>query len=217
MKRLLSAFGRVRPRLPIARLLLGTALLGLAGCQIIPDPAPDATRFYVLTGPLPAQAASFTLGPLSLGLKAVSVAPYLRSRSMPLRTDEHEITYNDYARWAEPLDQGISRILQGRLLLAPAVGRVYAHPFPFDQPRDFDIAVSIVRCESVREGRSLVARLAALIEITRVSDGTVLTRRVFAAPDIPWDGRDHAALAAALSTSVDRLASEVIAQLPAGP
>ena len=34
MKRLLSAFGRVRPRLPIARLLLGTALLGLAGCQI---------------------------------------------------------------------------------------------------------------------------------------------------------------------------------------
>ena len=80
MKRLLSAFGRVRPRLPIARLLLGTALLGLAGCQIIPDPAPDATRFYVLTGPLPAQAASVTLGPLSLGLKAVSVAPYLRSR-----------------------------------------------------------------------------------------------------------------------------------------
>ena len=150
MKRLLSAFGRVRPRLPIARLLLGTALLGLAGCQIIPDPAPDATRFYVLTGPLPAQAASVTLGPLSLGLKAVSVAPYISSRSMPLRTDEHEITYNDYARWAEPLDQGISRILQGRLLLAPAVGRVYAHPFPFDQHRDFDIAVSIVRCESVR-------------------------------------------------------------------
>lgn len=217
MKRLLSSFGRVRPRLRVARILLGTVLLGLAGCQLIPDPAPDATRFYVLTGPSPEQAASATLGPLSLGLKAVSVAPYLRSRSMPLRTGEHEITYNDYARWAEPLDQGISRILQGRLLLAPAVGRVYPHPFPFDRPRDFDVAVSIIRCEAVRDGRATVARFAALIEVTRVSDGTVVTRRVFAAPDIPWDGQDHAALAAALSTSVDRLASEIIAHLPERP
>ena len=217
MKRPLSPFGRVRARLRVAHVLLGAALISLTGCQLIPDPAPDATRFYVLTGPSPEQAASATLGPLSLGLKAVNVAPYLRSRSMPLRTGEHEISYNDYARWAEPLDQGISRILQGRLLLAPAVGRVYAHPFPFDRPRDFDISVSIVRCEAVREGRSTVARFAAQIEVTRVSDGNVVTRRVFAAPDIPWDGQDHAALAAALSTSIDRLASEVIAQLPERP
>ncbi len=217
MKRPLPFLAGVRTRLATARLAVVAALLGLAGCQLIPDPAPDATRFYVLTGPTPEQAASATLGPLTLGLKAVNVAPYLRGRSLPVRSGEHELTYNDYARWAEPLDQGISRILQGRLLVAPAVGRVYAYPFPFDRARDFDIAVSVVRCEGVREGGATVARFAALIEVSRVSDGQVMARRVFAAPDIPWDGRDYAALAAALSTSVERLASEVIAQLPERP
>jgi uncharacterized lipoprotein YmbA len=214
MKRsLFSLAGILRP----AGLLLGVAVIGLAGCQIIPEAAPDPTRFYVLTGPSLQQATRAQLGPLSLGLKAVNLAPYLRGRSMLVRAGEHEITYNDYARWAEPLDQGISRILQGRLLVAPAVGRVYAHPFPFDQTRDFDVAVTVVRCEGVREGGSIVARFAALIEVTRVSDGSIVKRQVFAAPDVPWNGQDYAALAAALSTSVERLASEVIASLPAQP
>lgn len=213
MKRLFA----FRHHASVFRLLAGLALIGLGGCQIIPDPAPDPTRFFVLTGPSLAQAEGAQLGPLTIGLKSVTLAPYLRGRSMLLRAGDHELTYNDYARWAEPLDQGISRILQGRLLVAPAVGRVYAHPFPFDRPRDFDVAVSIVRCEGVREGGMTVARLAALIEITRVADGSVVTRRVFAAPDIPWDGRDYAALAAGLSTSVERLASALIADLPAAP
>ncbi|GAB1489798.1 hypothetical protein MASR2M8_22520 [Opitutaceae bacterium] len=214
MKRALSPLARIlRP----ARLLLGIAAIGLAGCQIIPDAAPDPTRFYVLTGPSLQQVSTAQPGPLSLGLKAVNLAPYLRGRSMLVRAGEHEITYNDYARWAEPLDQGISRILQGQLLGSPSVGRVHAHPFPFDQTRDFDVAVSIVRCEGVREAGTSVARFAALIEVTRVNDGSMVKRQVFTAPDVPWNGQDYAALAAALSSSVERLASEVIASLPTPP
>lgn len=203
----------IRRRFPLTL----AAGLALSGCSIFPEPAADPTRFFVLTGPSVETAARAELGPLTLGVRTVTVAPYLRGRSMIVREGEHELTYQDYARWAESLDQGIARILNGRLLVAPAVGQVYLQPFPFDRPRDFDVAISVLRCEGVRAGGTAVARFAAQVEITRVSDGSVVSRRVFAAPDLPWDGRNYEALAAALSTSVERLASEVIAALPDRP
>ncbi len=197
--------------------VLLVALAGLTGCQIIPSPAADPTRFYVLTGPAVPAAVDATIGSLTVGLKSIGLAPYLKGRSFVVREGEHELTYNDYARWAEPLDQGISRILQSRLSVAPSVGQVHVQPFPFDRSRDFDVAVSVIRCEGVREGRTFVARFAAVIEVTHGADGTVVLRRTFAAPDQPWDGRDDGALAAALGIAVERLATEVIAMLPTHP
>jgi uncharacterized lipoprotein YmbA len=150
---------------------------------------------------------------LRLGLRPIELPAYLKSRSLVVRNGRNEVIYQDFARWAEPLEAGIARVLRARLTATPEVGQVYAHPFPFDRERDYDISVTVIRCEGANEAPDAVARFAAVVEIVEAKAGKVVSRRVVAAPDLSWDG-DHAALVEALSTSVGHLANEVVAQLP---
>ncbi len=183
------------------------------GCQIIPEPAPDPTRFFVLTGPGLPSSPGAPEGTLRLGLRTVELPAYLKSRSLVVRNGRNEVVYEDFARWAEPLEAGIARVLRARLTATEAVGRVYAHPFPFDRERDYDISVTVIRCEGTRETPEAVARFAAVVEIVEAKHGNVVSRRVVIAPDLPWNG-DYAGLVEALSESVGHLANEVVAQLP---
>jgi hypothetical protein len=106
------------------------------------------------------------------------------------------------------------------LLAAPAVGRVFVQPFPFDEPRDFDVSVRIIRCEGVQAtaGSGALVRFAATVEVTRSgAAGDVVARRRFVAPDAAWDGKDYAQLAARLSAAVAALSEDVVGVLPAKP
>ena len=192
-------------------------LLATAGCNVLPPVQADATHYYVLTGP--ALTGSGTLpsaGALRLGLKTVEVAPYLRKGSLVVRAGDNEVAFRDDARWAEPIEQEIAAALGQRLLAAPAVGRVFIPPFPFEQARDFDVTVQVLHCEGVRVGgSSAVARFAATIEITTAGkDARVVVRKTFVAPDAVWDGREFGRLAALLGEAVGALSQEVVAALP---
>ena len=192
-------------------------LLTFAGCSVIPPLQSDATHYYVLTGPALGRSGALpNPGALQLGLKAVEVAPYLHKGSLVVRAGDNEVAFPDNARWAEPIEQEIAGALRQRLLAAPAVGRVFAAPFPFEQARDFDVSVQVLRCEGVRDGGGRnAARFAATIEITTTGPAArVVVRKNFVAPDAAWDGRDFARLAALLSESVGALSQEVVAALP---
>jgi uncharacterized lipoprotein YmbA len=201
-----------------ASILLPLSLALLAACNVVPPPQSDATRYYLLSSPsLPASAPSSS--GLRLGLRSVDVAEYLRNRSIIVRQGANELVPDDYNRWAESLEAGISRVLRTSLVAAPNVGRVLAQPFPLDSDRDYDIAVTVLHCEGVRSGESRGAsHFSALVEI--ISGGpnpTVLARLNFTAPDLPWNGRDYDELAARLSESVSGLARAIVAALPAAP
>lgn len=191
-------------------------MVALAGCSIIPEPQTDPTHYFVLTGAgLDAGDLHAHEGQLVLGLKTVQLAPYLDKSCVVVRRGENQLVYNDYMRWAEPLADGITRVLRDRLLASPKVERVFAHPFPFNQRRDYDVAINVVRCEGVQEGGRSLARFAVMLEITTPGDNsTVVTRKVFAAPDRTWDGHDYAALVQMLSDDVNALSGEVVASLP---
>ncbi len=197
------------------RSLLPLLTLGLffAGCDgIIPPPQVDPTRYYVLTGPSPAPAA--VGGQLRVGLRTVELAAYLKSPDMIVRQGANELMLQDYARWGEPLEAGIARILQERLQAAGGVGRVYLQPFPLDADRDCDVAVTILRCEGATDR---TAHFAATIEITKAADGRLLSRRTFVAPDAAWDGKNFGQLAGLLSADAEALGQEIVAALPPAP
>ena len=206
--------------LPSFRFRLLSSAIGLllvAGCNVIPPPQVDSTRYFALASPaLDDSTARPTLGTLRLGLKAVDVAPYLKKGVIVVRRGENELVYNEYARWAEPLEASIARALRARLLGDAKTGRVFAYPFPFDQERDFDIAIGIVRCEGVQPGGGgAAARFVATLEITSAGPTSeVVVRKTFAMPDAAWDGKDYAALARALSDAVAAFGQEVAAALP---
>jgi len=193
--------------------------LAVAGCNLIPPPDPDPTRYYVLTSPAPEPAVTrVAQGSVRIGLRAVELAPYLRKGVLVVRHGENELVFDDFARWGEPLEAGIGRALRAQLQADARVGRVFASPFPLDEGRDYDVLVTVSHCEGVRTAHGAAVRFSAEVQIVRPADGgesVVVARRVFTAPEVSWDGRNHAALVRSLSDAVSALSREVVAAMPA--
>lgn len=200
----------------IAQWILLASLLALAGCSVVPEPQPDRTRYYVLSAPQVVETAVFAEDGITLGLKKITLPAYLAKGSIVIRQGAHELNYNDYARWAEPLEDGVARLVRNNLQASPRVNRVFTEGFPFDQDRDFDVAITIHRCEGVRQSDRSVARFAATVEITAPkADGKVVTRRMFGPVEVAWDGRDYGALVQALSDAATAMGDEIVNMLPA--
>ena len=198
--------------LRLAPVVLGLGLLLLVGCDVIPSPSADPTRFYVLSGSGPAPTEAAVGSGLRIGLRSVELAGYLKSPDMIVRRGPNELSPQDYARWAEPLDAGIARLLRDQLRADPAVSRVYLQPFPLDADRDYDVSVSVARCE----GGAGAAHFAATVEISTAGDSPHLVgRRTFVAPDAAWDGKDFGQLAGLLSADVQALGKDLVSALPA--
>jgi uncharacterized protein len=197
-------------------------LLAIAGCNVVPPAQEDTTRYFVLSdsGMAPvASAQAPASGTLRIGLRTVRLEGYLKGRQMIVRNGANEVRFEDFRRWAEPLDTAITRIVRSRLLAGTGVAQVYAEPYPFDQARDYDVSIEVTRFEGAADANGkFVASLAATIEIsTTGADSRVVSRRTFEAPAKGWDGADFDRLAELLNADVAALAQEVSSELPAKP
>jgi uncharacterized protein len=194
-----------------------SAVLGfvvLAGCSVVPEPQADLTRYYVLGDTVAVSETAEIGSGLVVGLRKVELPAYLDKGTVVVRHAENELVYNDYARWAEPLTDGLSRVVRGRLLASPRIARVFTEGFPFDQPRDCDVSITIQRCEGMDIAGDRSAKFSAVIEITATNPmGRVISRKIFTAPATQWDGRDYGALVQMLSQAVAALGDEVVAAL----
>jgi uncharacterized lipoprotein YmbA len=208
---------RLRRRFLPAWALMAVTATVLGGCQLLPPGAVDTTRFFVLSAsPLPATEPTVARpsGGLQIGLRPVELPAYLRAtKSMVVRDGANEIRYQDYARWAEPLESGVNRVLMEKLQASPAVAGVDAHPLRGDVARDYLVTIRILRCEGVT-GEAASVRFAASYEIAPVAGAEGVTRsRTYMAPDRPWDGKDFNALASLLSDAVNGLGDQIVADL----
>jgi uncharacterized lipoprotein YmbA len=192
-------------------------LASLAGCNIVPTAQDDPTRYFVLSdAAAQAAPANPSASAVRLGLKAVHLDSYLKHKEIVVRTGANEIQFRDYRRWAEPLDAAVGRVLRTSLQASSEVAQVLAEPFPFDEKRDFDVSIDVRRCEGVIDpSGKYQAAFSAVIEIsTTGADAKVVARRLYVAPDAPWDGADFNRLASLLSADISALGGEVLAALP---
>lgn len=196
---------------------LAALLLLLAGCQIIPPPQPDHTRYYVLTGAeQEPPAGAMRQSGLRIGLAAVQLPDYLDRNSIMVRKGDHELVYNDFARWGEPLATGIARLVRLDLLADDRVAGVTVAPFAPDAARDYDVSLRVIHCEGIKHDLNDRVRFAAEFTISTTGpDARVLVQSVFVAPDTKWNGRNYAELAASLSRDVSELSRAIAAALPA--
>jgi len=207
-----------RPRLSIRTRLVCASLaaLSLSGCKILPEASSDPTRYYVLSAPATAElSAAKTVGTRQIGLRPIELTGYLRNhKDIVVRTGANELRFQEFALWAEPLEAGVNRVLKECLLSNETVGGVTTYPFSIDIKRDFDVIVRVLNCEGlVRSERSDVARFVAAYDII-ATGGQVVVRRIFTAPDQPWDGTDFGALAKLLSDDLAKLSEDIAVNLP---
>ncbi len=202
------------PMKTLSRLLLpASALALLAGCQVIPEPREDPTRYYTLGASHMAAAETPAAEQISVALLPVELPAYLRKGLIVVRKGDNELRFSDYERWAEPLEAGINRLLQGGI---QADAR---YSLAGSGPRRCEIKVRIQQAEGLApEGAPASIRFAAVIELLSADgQGRLLARRSFSAPALAWDGRSHAALAKGLGEDIELLAREITLLLAAQP
>ncbi|WP_221032816.1 PqiC family protein [Actomonas aquatica] len=191
----------------ILPLLLGAVLL-LTGCQILPEAQPDPTRFFRLDEPAPSTTAPASDAAV-LGLLPIEVPAYLLdARAMAVLDADLQVSYRDFDRWAEPLDEGMSRVLRGALANAPQIQRVLIPPFPLQPERDYDLQIRIVEAAPLRSGS-----LRFVLRYDLASpDGAKYHSGEYTASGIAWDGTP-ADLARGLSTALQQAGAAIAAEL----
>jgi uncharacterized lipoprotein YmbA len=193
----------------LSRLLLpASVLLLLAGCQVIPEPREDPTRYYTLGASHTAVADTPAAEPFTVGLLPVELPAYLRKGLLVVRKGDNELRFSDYERWAEPLEAGITRLLQSGI---QSDARFTVTNQAVSGLRCCEVKVRILQAEGLApEGASASIRFSATVELHSADgQGRVLTRRTFTAPPQAWDGRSHAALAKGLGEDIELLAREI--------
>jgi len=130
-----------------ALLVLGA----LPACSLAPKA--DPSQFFVLTS---ASATQASVGDrdldLAIGLGPVSVPEYLRRPQMVTRAGPNEISYAEYDRWAEPLDNSLVQVLGENLSSVLGGADIALHPWFSTTQLDFVVQIEVQRFERDASG-----------------------------------------------------------------
>ncbi|MDP3073091.1 MAG: ABC-type transport auxiliary lipoprotein family protein [Opitutaceae bacterium] len=202
---------KTRP-FPFSRLALAAAgLLAAAGCSIVPEAKTDPMRFYVLA--TAAAGATPVASAPAVQLREVELASYLRSRPMVVRRGANELEFRDFARWGEPLEAGIARVLREELLARGAASAVLTAGSRREATKiDATLTVRVLACEG-EAGGAVAFRAVWELAPAAPESKVPAARGDFHAPDLRWDGKSEAALAAQLSQAVSALAAQIAGEL----
>lgn len=185
-------------RLMSLGVLLGALLL--AGCASSPS-----YNYYLLSAQVADGIADD--GP-ALGIGPITIPEYLNRNSMVFTRGSNQLRLADYDRWAEPLAEGIQRVLSLNLSAELGSHNIRPHPWARSDAPDYAVQVWLLsldinnqRAELVAEWR--VSRPAANRDIERR-----ISRLSQALPDADWQPADAAA---AYSDLLQSLGSELAA------
>jgi uncharacterized lipoprotein YmbA len=128
------------------------ASIGLASCAVS-----DPTRYYTL-GLTPARRAESApsaspwntareAGTVSIGVGPVSMPGYLNRSQILTRTGRDQLELGMFHRWAEPLEDGIVRILAEEIGARVPTERIATFPWRGEVARilDYRVVVGVVR------------------------------------------------------------------------
>lgn len=189
----------------IPGLVLLAALAGLA-CTPLGGPTPPS-RFYLLR-PLEGPPER-TDGP-QLGIGPVRLASYLDRPQMVTRRGENALDLAEFDRWAEPLDESITRVLLADLAAVLGTDRIQRHPWRGPRTVEVQLDLDVQRFDGPAEGP------VELVASWRLRRGPRWVERVSRIAE-PHEGSGYAAQAAAMSRALARLAREIGQAVPAAP
>ena len=180
------------------RLCASAILVGafLTACNVLPPQQSDTVRYFTLGSPAgPGLAQNSTL------VRPVQLAGHLHGRKMAVRLSEHEVSYLEDVRWAEPLEEAITQSLRNRL------GTVGGGA---------TVTVQVESCELNRAAGNKVELTATYLIVPADGDRAAGRHGLFTASPRSWDGKDYGALVDLLHAAVDELGDAIAAALPEG-
>jgi uncharacterized lipoprotein YmbA len=184
----------------------------LSSCSL-PEAQADPTRFFVLSTPAANTTGANAANAPAIRVRPVELASYMRSRPLIVRKSENEVEFREFARWGEPLEQGIARVLREELLARGAASAVQISGVrATSRPFDYELAVRVLACEGAANGD--VAFRAVWELIPAGSKALPVARGDYRAEGLKWDGKTETTLVAELSKAVSGLAADIGAATP---
>jgi len=120
----------------------------------------DAARFYLLTPTVPAAPKTSTSG--QLGLQIERLPDYLRRPELATRRSPHEVVYDEFHRWASPLDESLPEVLARNLARLKEVARIPLYPWSAAAKPERVIHVRIVRFDADVTGKVILTACVGL-------------------------------------------------------
>ena len=154
-------------RFPPAFILLGLALLGLAGC---PFNAP--TRLYVLTATTDKPASTSPEG-AAIGVGPITLPKYLDRPQIVTRVAANSLDQANLDQWGGDLNDNITRVVATNLSNLLATDRVSLYPWKDGAPVDFQVTMDISRFEQDKDGNAVLNLFWSIVG----KDGAVLLMR----------------------------------------
>ncbi len=184
------------------------ALLSVLAATACLGPRPDASTFYVLSS-MASPAAQVSPLDVTLGVGPVVIPDYLDRSELVTRLSEHQLALSPTARWAEPLDVGVVRVLHSNLARLLQPDEIVGFPWYASQAVTYGIAIEFTRLEADASGAVEVdaAWTIASGDHEEVFDRGEATLRE------PGGGVTTEASVAALSRALEALAARISAQL----
>lgn len=188
---------------------LAAALHG-AGC--VSFGKSDPASLYLLSTLEPPVEQS-TAPELVLGIRSVVIPEYLSRPEIVRRPSAHRVTVTGFDRWAQPLDEEISRALAANLVALVPGARVVESPWQRTRAIDHEIEISVFGFEQVAGGDVV---LTARWSVRKHDDGTVLASRITKISK-PCETDDYEALVATMSDALADLSREIAAAVTGAP
>jgi uncharacterized lipoprotein YmbA len=189
----------------VSCVLLG--LLSLNGCATR-EPLPN---FFVLTGTGPRSVRTHTSGETVVLVRRVEVPSYLGRSSLVTMIGGIEVKYAPTQRWAEPLDQGLSRAVAEDL---SRNSKIRAYGFsPGAPPVDhrYDVWIRVERFEGNDNGEVV---LRARWSVSSAGNATPITSRTVDIRRNGWQPGDYAELVRLLSEEVTEMSRQIAQAIP---
>jgi uncharacterized protein len=193
----------------LSPILLAAALV-TTGCFGTSPPA----RFYVLSASAPASAAVPSTGPEgTLGVFPTRVAEYLDRPQIVTFLGENTVDLDEYARWAEPLGAGVTRVLAQELSSLLPGWRVLPQPWDPVVPLRARVVVSVTALGWNASGEARLEASWAILSgggEDALARGRVMLRRSASGPGA-------APAVAATSALVAEMAHDIASSIRALP
>lgn len=157
---------------------LALFLVALPACVNLGGATQQTTKFYVLNSLYSAIGNIETKTALDkavIGVGPVKLPEYVNRPEIITRTSNNELEVAPFARWAEPLESNLLRVLAENLTVLFSTDRVIVYPWKGTVSIDYQVALEVTRFDGELGGQvSLRARWTVLGD----NGETLLLRRL---------------------------------------
>jgi uncharacterized protein len=184
----------------LALVTLMGSLLGLEACTSTPS------RFYILNT-LPASetvpATAAAQGPV-IGVGPITLPKYLDRPQIVTRAGRNQLALGEFDRWAEPLQDNISRVLAEHLARLIPTDHLLLQAWPRSATLDYQVTVEVLQFDGWLGGEST---LLARWSILDGAEHELFNRMVHL--HAPTGGRDYEAMVVVMNQMIETLSRDI--------